>query len=93
MEILSKKTQNGVVLTTYKTQGISKITTLVSETRKVSFSESKRTGLWTITLEDKTREDVNGWNLLLRTYILQDLGFAMEYLDKKQHELGFFTKK
>lgn len=77
--------QNNVTLT-YNSTGV----VLESDTRKVSY-DLMPSGTWSIYLEDKTRTQ-NGdyWNLRTLTKVSEK--DMLEHLDKKQYQLGFFTK-
>lgn len=84
---MTQVTQNNVTLT-YD----SKEVVLESETRRVCY-DLMPSGTWSIFFEDKTRKQVQTgqyWNLRVLTKV--STSDMLKHLDKKQYQLGFFTK-
>ena len=88
---MKKVTSNGVTLTKTN-EGNHEIIRLISKElgRIVDMSKSLRTGEWFISLCKVEVAHGEAITHNLRSYSKKDLGFAMRYLDKKQHEFGFF---
>ena len=83
---MTQVTKNNVTLT-YNSEEVR----LESETRLVMYHLNP-SNTWTIELQDKTREQMTGcyWNLGIMTGVsTEDM---LKHLDKKQNQLGFFTK-
>jgi hypothetical protein len=84
---MTQVTQNNVTLT-YNSEEVR----LESETRVVKYNLNP-SNTWTIEFQDKTRTQKQTgcyWNLGIMTRVsTEDM---QKHLDKKQYQLGFFTK-
>lgn len=63
---------------------------LMNKKRRVLMHRGNASGTWSISLENLEREDSTGSPRLIRQYNGVNDSFAMNYLDKWQHKLGFF---
>ena len=88
--------QNGVKLYTKRNKNGLTEALLISDTRQVEIYKNNSSDLWTINLTMVVKIDY-GYGIEteyknLRTYINKTKDFALNYFDKKQHQLGFFNK-